>query len=525
VSATSLPAGRSTTRRTTSPIPRFPPWVVGLLALYALFLAVAAFSDDKSTLAGTAIGLALVGAATVFYRPNIGVLIIMSTMLVSYPDALKGSPPLTINNFLGASLASILVWHLYQTRDYWFLREREIRLLLMIAVWFITISYLSELYLPEKRLLPSVEVKGSLGRFYGLTDDSGRWIFELLSRVAFVIFFIHWIKTPGQFRTVLLVLAACIAIALPTLGTEIISGAPDYRISSKTVGWAVNLNRFAFMMNIGIALFVYLAMTAKSGPVKTLFFLLALGSVPLVLLSASRSGFLGLGLVGLLMIRGQQIPKRWKIGTGFFAVAFFLLAFNFVLTDQHRERLLNLNPFAPAASTDGSAGAEGSRSTQVRTTTLAEAATIIQAYPLTGVGLANFRWVNAILHGSYKPPHNSYVWSMAEGGIVGAILYLSLFAALYSRIQRLRPKFHHHESLPYLPDFLHLYLILLLFFSIFADVWLEVHLYFIVAFAVVLTRWAEEDELRGRGLPGQQAGTPGAKRAAARALYRPQPVV
>lgn len=525
MSAPTLPVGGSTTRRITTPIPGFPPWVIGLLVVYGLFLAVAAFSDDKATLAGAGIGLALIGGATVFYRPNIGVLIIMSTMLVSYPEALKGSPPLTINNFLGASLASILVWHLYKTRDYWFLREREIRLLLMIAAWFIAISYLSEFYLPEKRLLPSVEVKGSMGRFYGLTDDSGRWMFELLSRVAFVIFFIHWIKTAAQLRTVLLVLAACIAIALPTLGAEIVSGAADYRISSKTVGWAVNLNRFAFMMNIGIALFVYLAMTAKSGLGKAVFFLLALGSVPLVLLSASRSGFLGLGLIGLLMIRGQQIPRRWKIGTGFFAVAFFLLAFNFILTDQHRERLLNINPFAPAASMDGSASAEGSRSTQVRTTTLAEAATIIKTYPLTGVGLANFRWVNAILHGSYKPPHNSYVWSMAEGGIPGTILYLSLFAALYNRIQQLRPKYHLHDTLPYLPDFLNLYLILLLFFSIFADVWLEVHLYFIVAFSVVLTRWAEEEALRGRGLPGQQAGTPGARRAATRALYRPQSAV
>jgi O-antigen ligase len=192
------------------------------------------------------------------------------------------------------------------------------------------------------------------------------------------------------------------------------------------------------------------------------------------------------------------------------------------LTEIHRERRLYLNPFAPAASKDGSASAEVSRSTQVRTTTLAEATTIISEYPITGVGLANFRWVNAIMHGSYKPPHNSYIWSLAEGGIIAGLLYLSLFAALYTRIQKLRPKYKNHETLPYLPEFLNLYLILLLFFSIFADVWLEVHVYFLVAIAVVLSRWAEDEELRGRGLPGQNAGTAGARRAAARALYRPQ---
>ena len=125
------------------------------------------------------------------------------------------------------------------------------------------------------------------------------------------------------------------------------------------------------------------------------------------------------------------------------------------------------------------------------------------------------------MHDSYKPPHNSYIWSAAEGGIPGTILYLTLFGFLYTRIQRLRPKYYEHPVVPYLPEFLHLYLILLFFFSIFADVWLEVHLYFIVAIAVVLSRWVEDQELIGRGLPGKVAGTPGARRAAARALYRP----
>ena len=117
-----------------------PPWVIGLLVIYAIVLAVAAFSDDTATLAGAGIGLALVGGATVFYRPNIGVLIIMSTMLMSYPDALKGVGPFTINNMLGAILLTLLVFETYRTHDYWFLREPEIRLLLIISVWMITIA-------------------------------------------------------------------------------------------------------------------------------------------------------------------------------------------------------------------------------------------------------------------------------------------------------------------------------------------------------------------------------------------------
>ncbi len=77
--------------------------------------------------------------------------------------------------------------------------------------------------------------------------------------------------------------------------------------------------------------------------------------------------------------------------------------------------------------------------------------------------------------------------------------------------------------LPFFPDWLNTYLILFFFFSIFADVWLEVHIYFIIAFSIVLSRWALDEELRGRGLPGAIAGTPGARRAAVRQMYRPRP--
>src|SRR5690606_23862022 len=155
---------------------------------------------------------------------------------------------------------------------------------------------------------------------------------------------------------------------------------------------------------------------------------------------------------------------------------------------------------------------EGSRSPETRVTTLAEALRIISEHPLTGVGLGNFRWVNAYLHGSYKPPHNSYVWSAADGGIITTCLYLTPSGFLYTRVQRLRPKYKSHPQLSHLPDWLHLYLVLFFFFSIFADVWLEVHIYFIISIAIVLTRWALDEELRGKGLPGVVSGTPGARR-------------
>lgn len=519
MTASPLPAGRATTRR-TGDIPSFPPWALAGLGVAAVALGLAAMLDDRAVFVGAAFVVMIFGGTLVLYRPHLGVLVIMSTMLMSYPDALKGVGPFTINNILGAILLTLLVFETYRTHDYWFLREPEIRVLLIISFWMIAIALISDLYLPDKRLLPAVtRAKATGPAFYGNNDDTMRWIFEMVSRLAFVIFFLQWIKTPNQMRWVLFLFAFCVASVLPTLGPDMTRGEAEYRITSKVVGWAVNLNRFAFMMNVGIALFIYLASIVRPVLWKAVFLACATVSLPLVLLSASRSGFIGLALVAFLILRSGQIPRRWKIGAAMAGLALSVLAFSFVLTDAHRERLLNLNPFA---TTDVNAGPreEGSRSTEQRVSTLENAFTVIAKYPITGVGLSKFRWVNALMNGSYKPPHNAYVWSAAEGGLTALMLYLTLFGFLFTRIQRLRPKFRNHPTLPYLADWLYLYLVLFFFFSIFADVWIEVHLYFIVAFSIVLSRWAEEDELRGRGLPGIVAGTPGARRAASRALYR-----
>jgi O-antigen ligase len=511
--------GRPLQRR-SGEVERFPPWVIIATVIAGVALGVAAYTDDRTlTLSVALIGMIFAGLL-VIYHPHVGVCVIMSTMLMSYPAALRGVGPLTINNMLGLSLVVLLGFQVYRQHDYWFLREPEIRLLLAIAVVLITMQQVNKIVWPDiKYLLPKVSKAGT-DAYYGEVDVSGRWIFELLSRIAFTIFFVNWIRTPRQLKWVLFIMSFCILAVLPGLGPDMYKGNADYRITSKIVGWAENINRFAFMMNVGIALFLYLAIISKGLLTKLLWIFCAAGSLPLVLLTASRSGFLGLGLVGWLLFIGDELPQRVKIVAVTAGGLLGIIVFFFVLSDPARERLMNLNPFNHEEAVQERV--EGSRSTETRVVTLQEAWAIIKDHPFTGVGLGNFRWVNAFLNGSYKPPHNSYVWSMAEGGIFTTLLYLILFGFVYVRIQRLRPKYKNHPDLPFFPDWLNTYLILFFFFSIFADVWLEVHIYFIVAFSIVLTRWALDEELRGKGLPGVVAGTPAAKRSAVRQLYRPE---
>jgi O-antigen ligase len=513
------PAAVSVQRRARD-VERFPPWVIIATVVVGIACAVCSYIDDQTLTISVGLVIGAIGGTIVFYRPLLGVYIILSTMLMSYPTALRGVGPLTINNMLGLTLVVLLGVQVYREHDYWFLKEPEIRLLLMIASVLILMQQINKITFPDiKYLLPKVQ-KSGVDAYYGEVDVQGRWIFELLSRIAFTIFFVNWIKTPKQLKITLYVIAFCILAVVPGLGPDMVKGDADYRITSKIVGWAENINRFAFMMNVGIAMFLYLAITTRGIIWKLLWIAFAAGCVPLVLLTASRSGFLGMGLVGWLLFIGDELPTKLKITAVSGGAILAVVVFFFVLSDPARERLMNLNPFnAEAAEAEH---VEGSRSTETRVVTLQEAFGIIKQHPITGVGLGNFRWVNAFLNGSYKPPHNSYVWSIAEGGVFTTILYFILFGFLYIRIQRLRPKYKNHPELPYFPDWLNTYMILFFFFSIFADVWLEVHIYFMIAFSIVLTRWAQDEELRGKGLPGLVLGTPGARRAATRVLYKPK---
>ena len=106
MTASSIPFGGAT-RRTTSGVEKFPAWAILLTVVAGLALGIAAYMGDQRLGLGAAlVGLVFVGLL-VLYKPHLGVLVILSTMLMSYPAALRGVGPFTINNMLGISLVLI----------------------------------------------------------------------------------------------------------------------------------------------------------------------------------------------------------------------------------------------------------------------------------------------------------------------------------------------------------------------------------------------------------------------------------
>jgi O-antigen ligase len=422
----------------------------------------------------------------VLQRPHVGISIFLTTFLVNYPGVARGTGALTINNMLGMQFILLLAWSYYRDRDAWYLRDPLVRILLLIGGIFVIGTIAAEFTLPDSH------IQALIVRRLGVsakTDFTQRFIFQYFSRVAFLIFVLRFVKTPRQLRGVFLVVLACTLVAVPPALSAVRSGGAEARALTRLVSWADNANRFAFGMLLGATLFYYFGSVSRDWRVKLASGIGAATLVPVALLSASRSGFLGLFLVGFLMLVGAFGGERRSrlAGSGLVIVLLMTvsgaLTYTYVLSPALQERLLNLNPFAEQQ------GIEGSASTEFRTATLENSIRIIKEHPVFGVGIGNFRWYHKLRQGRFKPPHNSYVWSLAEGGVPLLAAYLLFFATLWRRLGRSREAYADHPVLPRFPQWLRVYVILLLFFSMFADVWLEEHIFLLAAAAILLDRW------------------------------------
>jgi O-antigen ligase len=143
-------------------------------------------------------------------------------------------------------------------------------------------------------------------------------------------------------------------------------------------------------------------------------------------------------------------------------------------------------------SLDQSMKSEAWRSTQSRIETNQHALEIFQSAPLLGIGPGNFRWLHRERYpytlAAGRPNHNSYLWAATEGGVVALGLYLLLFYFVLRDLGRAQRMYAQTDSLWHVTRFLRGFFIIWLFFSAFADFWLEVHLYLIVGMTMLLVR-------------------------------------
>lgn len=467
-------------------------WGFFLFLFSLLALGVALGSSAYLGQARVALALVIAGGGflLIIAQPTLAILILISTMLLTYPDVLAGRGLLTINNLLGITLLLIMLIRIYLDHNPWILKERELKLLIFIFLATLLLTIVAEAILPKVANTLVIETKN--GIFRPAKDLTMARFKDFFSRLAFLVFLTYFVTTRRQVKWVLLSFLACILVAMPAAFFNLLSGVTDdsrvtagFDIGGGS-GWLSNANRFAFMCLLGMSLLFYFSAILKNKILTIVTIPLSLAFAILILFSGSRSGMLSLVIAGgWLLTRRSSMSMQARGGMVLLSLVVALSIFP-TLPPKLQERLLNLNPFNPQG--------EGSNSTEVRVTTVVESGGIFAQYPLTGVGIGNFRWVNFYYNNNFKPPHNSYMWALAEGGLFIFLLYAILFRTLFKRLRTVRLLFYNDPELPYIGEWLSFYLLAFLFFSLFADIWLEeIHLYMITGLAIILHHLATQE--------------------------------
>ena len=447
-----------------------------LVALGALsgLLVLATYNGFETS----ALGVMVAGAvlATVVVQPAIGILMLMANFLIaSYPSPIRGDGLLTINNIIGVILLVLLAAQVAQRPDLWYLRVRQFHVLLAIGVVFILSTIVSS------HNFPNLQV--TAGRIR-LLDQTIPMTQDFVTRLAFLLLTLQFLVRKRDIKRAVMVMMICLVMIVPSalLGYASGSAVGGYRAAADFSA-GTNSNRLAFLCLIQIAFWWYF-MRVEPSPERTALAASVIASLIFtVFLTASRSGVLGLGVLSYMLTKTRGGVRGGRLQV----VAVAIIAIGVLLTvipEENLERIGNLNPLATGTHD------VGSHSTERRVDTVELGWRIFKDYPLFGIGLGNFREVarQIYLDPYWRPPHNSYVWSLSEGGIFCLLLYLLLFWYTWRDLQWLQASRAVPPDLGWIVAALSPCIVLFLFFSAFADIWLSPITYILIALVIALRR-------------------------------------
>ena len=472
-------------------------WVILLgissMAAAALLMFVGA---TLGTLYAVVAIVGIFAVIVVVIAPVFGIIVFVGTLLLGLPWFLAGDGRLTANNLLGLVLLAVLIIQVCLSRDLWFIKTPQVILLALIGfVLIASLMHARHVYIPH---VPPPK------------DFTENTLFIFFSRLLFLCMFVNFVRSKKHVLLVLLSVLMFTMAVIPSAfnnlanykGEEDIATgkmidtdtgkATEFRVQSETTSWGKNENRLAFMCNVSILLIWMFIQIWKQPVVRVVGFLSILIMAGLTLSTASRSGFLSLGLVFAFLLFQRGVSWSFRVAV-FGAMVFCAMIFLLVLPRASYERLMNY-------SVDQSAHPEAWRSTQSRLETNQHALEIFQSAPLLGIGPGNFRWLHRERYpytlAAGRPNHNSYLWAATEGGVATLFLYLLLFFFIWRDLRTAQKLYPTSDVLWHVTRFLRGFFAIWIFFSIFADFWLEPHLYLIAGFAMLLVRRRFE-EYRG----------------------------
>jgi O-antigen ligase len=445
------------------------------------------------TVAGTFLGkeivifaawVAVAAVIGLFIRPVVGLAAMTAVFMFSaYPTVLQTLGFLTINNLLGVCFAVLLLAHVLDNRDFSFLKVPHVVVLMVIGLLLIGASMHSDRAFPLLDQLRRTCQGGCAGG--RILDRTADLTHDFITRLAFLIFIFVFVRTRADIRVLFVTFMAALFLAVPSAMLNWGQGtlSRGFRAAASVTAGS-NPNRLAMICLMEIACWWFWS-RMRPGTGRRLLALAAIGSSFFVLLlTGSRSGLLGGAVLALLLQTG---PRRFRVSPvqlgGIAMVG--LVAILTVVPGDVWDRATN---FFPDPHT------QGASSSAKRETTIETGLAMIRDNPVFGVGLGNFREVSRQIYKDrfFRPPHNSYLWAAAEGGLPTLLTYVFLFWLTWRDLRvALRLAAERDRELASMAAAVRVVFFLYCFFAFFADLWLNPITYVMIGLVVVMRRAAE----------------------------------
>jgi O-antigen ligase len=460
--------------------PAQPFWIGGGLAALALGAGFVA-SSSNALLVPVFVG-GLLGGGLLLLRPHLGVLCLLAALMFRYPEWLLGLGWLSPNTLIALALAGILGLTVLVTGRAEFLKSNQIRIFILIGVLLGLNWYFSG----------SVEPPANLANLDLTQRVIDRYVFQFM----FIVFAVAFIRSPGQLLALTALFLFAVFWTIPGAifhsysGEPMVTKAEALRAAATTgAAAAENSNRLAFIALMGASLVWFAVQPYRSSIVRLLGLAAMLALVITVFMSGSRSGVLNLALLSLLLLWQSRL-RAGQIAV-LVVMAAVAVGIGAMLVPQPVwDRLMTFIPSegGDAWTPDTIVGSN------VRRLTILEAGLkLVAENPILGVGIGNFRWMAALdpsFGGIVMSPHNAYLGTLAEGGIVLLGGYLLLFGwTLRDLTGVIKQSARSPEvGLRWLAVATRTNLILFLAFSLFAEVWKEFFFLLIIATSAVLAQ-------------------------------------
>jgi len=469
-----------------------------------VFLAALLLSTAAGGAAIVTAILAMGAGVVVMRRPAIGILIYLTTFLFTYPSFLRGAGNLTVNNVMGLILLPLMLYGMLREGNTWLVRYRPVALLAAVVAVMVTsgVFYTPSTEYVNVRDQQKLETsRRAQGPALIATRNPGT---KFLTRFVFLTFFVFFIRSPRDLKWVVGIIISCLLLTYLSVSSEAGPfgwGAGRLRVLGEQ-GAAVyagrNPNKLAYFALFGLTLLWYARRAIKQPLLYPLWFVAVFIAFIMIPLTGSRSGLLNLLFFGGIVMMEGRFNYRKIVGlaliTGFLIMQF---GYNTSVIDvlfpsdvASRLTRFDVNTGVLDEGVEASGSAEG------RLQTAQSALRIWRYHPVFGVGIGNFNTERAATDpmGTVGPPHNSYLWALAEGGLVTFSLYAAVFIWTFRKIRGLEWEYEARYGpvgLGWLVTGMRTALIGFLIFSFFADMWHHILFYIIMGMCFTLIRMHE----------------------------------